>query len=117
MRPRAAAAATRIDGGPATPGYQLEGFRWSRTSIPVYYNWEGGTCAFGGSNFSGPPTSIPPSTLTDTLSAAITDLNQKLRGGLVLEFAGPATHAELQQVFEHRLLILQVQDRWIALNA
>ena len=55
----------RIGGGPATPGYQLEGFRWSRTSIPVYYNWEGGTCAFAGSNFTGPPTSIPPATLTD----------------------------------------------------
>jgi len=31
--------------------------------------------------------------------------------------ADPATHAALQQVFEHRLLILQVQARWIALNA
>lgn len=29
----------------------------------------------------------------------------------------PATHAALQQVFHDRLLILQVQDRWIALNA
>jgi iron complex transport system ATP-binding protein len=29
----------------------------------------------------------------------------------------PATHAALQQVFHHRLLILQVQGRWLALNA
>jgi len=29
----------------------------------------------------------------------------------------PATHAALQQVFQHRLLILQVQGRWIAINA
>jgi len=29
----------------------------------------------------------------------------------------PATHAALQQVFQQRLLILQVQDRWLALNA
>lgn len=28
-----------------------------------------------------------------------------------------ATHAALQQVFQHRLSILQVQNRWIALNA
>lgn len=28
-----------------------------------------------------------------------------------------ATHAALQQVFDNRLLILQVQDRWLALNA
>ena len=28
-----------------------------------------------------------------------------------------ATHAALQQVFQQRLLILQVQDRWLALNA
>ena len=28
-----------------------------------------------------------------------------------------ATHAALQQVFQHRLHILQVQQRWIALNA
>ncbi len=28
-----------------------------------------------------------------------------------------ATHAALQQVFQHRLLILQAQARWIALNA
>ncbi|MFG6463041.1 ABC transporter ATP-binding protein [Roseateles sp. DXS20W] len=28
-----------------------------------------------------------------------------------------ATHAALQQVFQHRLDILQVQNRWIALNA
>jgi len=31
--------------------------------------------------------------------------------------AAPATHAALQQVFQQRLLILQVQGRWIALNA
>ena len=29
----------------------------------------------------------------------------------------PATHAALQQVFQNRLLILQVQGRWLALNA
>ena len=29
----------------------------------------------------------------------------------------PATHAALQQVFQQRLLILQVQERWLALNA
>jgi len=29
----------------------------------------------------------------------------------------PATHAALQQVFQQRLLILQVQGRWLALNA
>ncbi|SEL70585.1 iron complex transport system ATP-binding protein [Roseateles sp. YR242] len=29
----------------------------------------------------------------------------------------PATHAALQEVFQHRLLILQVQGRWIAINA
>ena len=28
-----------------------------------------------------------------------------------------ATHAALQQVFQHRLSIFQIQDRWIALNA
>lgn len=29
----------------------------------------------------------------------------------------PATHDALQRVFHHRLLILQVQGRWVALNA
>lgn len=29
----------------------------------------------------------------------------------------PATHAALQEVFQHRLMILQVQGRWVALNA
>nr|WP_316640945.1 ABC transporter ATP-binding protein [uncultured Roseateles sp.] len=29
----------------------------------------------------------------------------------------PATHAALQQVFQQRLLILQVQGRWLALNS
>jgi iron complex transport system ATP-binding protein len=28
-----------------------------------------------------------------------------------------ATHAALQDVFQNRLLILQVQGRWLALNA
>jgi iron complex transport system ATP-binding protein len=28
-----------------------------------------------------------------------------------------ATHAALQQVFQHRLSIFQVRDRWVALNA
>jgi iron complex transport system ATP-binding protein len=40
-------------------------------------------------------------------------------GGIVHQGAPheAATHAALQQVFHHRLHILQVQDRWIALNA
>jgi len=77
------------------PAYQLEGFRWYRSSVPVYFNWEGGTCVFAGTNLSGPATAIPPAVLTETLQASINALNVQLRGGLTLVFAGAATHTEL----------------------
>ncbi|MBT9495303.1 MAG: ABC transporter ATP-binding protein [Paucibacter sp.] len=56
------------------------------------------------------------------------ELNIALQADLVVVMDGgsivhqgaphePATHAALQQVFNHRLLILPLQGRWLALNA
>ena len=77
------------------PEYALQGFRWDRAVVPVYYNWEGGQCAFLDNNFSGPATSIAPSVLLATLQTSINEINTHLRGGLTLQLAGPATRAEL----------------------
>ena len=77
------------------PEYALQGFRWDRTVVPVYYNWEGGQCAFLDNDFSGPATSIAPDVLLSTLQASINEINTNLRGGLMLQFAGPATRTEL----------------------
>ncbi|MFA7249058.1 MAG: matrixin family metalloprotease [Dehalococcoidia bacterium] len=75
--------------------YELNGFRWTRTSIPVYYNWGGGACAFSGYDFSGPTTTIAQSVLLDTLRASIAEINTQLRGGLTLNLAGPASRGQL----------------------
>jgi len=77
------------------PEYALQGFKWDRTVVPIYYNWEGGQCAFLDNNFSGPATSIAPDVLLATLQASINEINTNLRGGLMLQLAGPATRTEL----------------------
>ncbi|MDA0302325.1 MAG: matrixin family metalloprotease [Chloroflexi bacterium] len=77
------------------PGYELEGFKWNRAVVPVYYNWEGGTCVFAGNNYTGPATTIPEAVLMETLQASIAEINGHLRGGLTLQLAGAATRAEL----------------------
>ena len=79
----------------AAPAYQLEAFRWERTTVAVYYNWDGGSCVFGGNDFSGPTTDIAPAILLENLRASIDEINVQLRGGLTLQLIGPATRAEL----------------------
>ena len=98
--------AATIAGGGAQPGYQLEGFRWNRSSVPVYFNWEGGTCVFAGSNFTGPATAISQTVLLDILQASIADINLQLRGGLTLQFAGLATHNELCSTSSARPIVV-----------
>lgn len=77
------------------PGYELNNFRWDRTVVPVYYNWEGGQCSLGSNNFTGPAIAIPSETLLALLQGSLTEINTQLRGGLTLQLAGQATHDEL----------------------
>lgn len=88
------------------PGYTLDGFRWNRTSVPVYYNWEGGACVFNKYDFTGVATTIPPQILLDNLQASIDEINAHLRGGLTLQLVGPATRAELCSTNSARPLVV-----------
>ena len=78
-----------------TDQYELEGFKWSARVVPVYYSWEGGTCAFAGNNFTSAAPTIPEAVLTQTLQTSLAEINTHLRGGLMLQFSGIATRAEL----------------------
>ena len=92
--------------GASAPEFTLQGFRWDRSVVPVYYNWEGGACVFAGNNLSGAATALPPEVLLQTLQAAIAQINTQLRGGLRLELAGPATHAELCSTTQTRPIVV-----------
>jgi hypothetical protein len=98
-------AATSV-AGVSTPNYELEGFKWFRPVIPVYYNWEGGACVFAGNDYSGPPTAIPEAVLTETLQTSLAEINSHLRGGLTLQFAGAATRAELCSTTSTRPIVV-----------
>ena len=89
-----------------TPEFTLQGFRWDRTVVPVYYNWEGGACVFAGNNLSGSATAIAPEVLLQSLQVSIAQINTQLRSGLQLELAGPATHAELCSTSQTRPIVV-----------
>ena len=108
---RAAEAATAPSApaqltAPLDPGYEFEGFRWSRTVIPVYYTWEGGTCVFAGNNFTSAAPNIPEPVLLDTLQTSIAEINANLRGGLVLQLSGLATRAELCSTSSTKAIVI-----------
>lgn len=90
------------------PAYELSRFRWETASVSVYYNWEGGTCAFAGNNFSGPASNILTSVLEENLEASIEELNTQLRGGLRLQLVGPATRSELCSTSSARAIVVGV---------
>ena len=107
----ASAAETRFPPiGPTqtSAGYELENFRWSQTTVAVYYNWEGGSCIFPGNDFSGPTTTIAPDILLSNLQESIKDINIALRGGLVLQLVGPATRTELCSTNTDRQIVVGI---------
>jgi len=79
----------------AAPLYELQGFRWNRSVVSVYSNWEGGDCVFAGRDFTSPVPAIPVEVLNATLLTSIAEINRQARGGITLEYAGTATRREL----------------------
>lgn len=78
------------------PAYQLEGFTWPvRTSVAVYYTWDGGPCLIDGTDLSGPAGVVSPAVALQALQSSLEDINSRLRGGLLLVNAGPASRADL----------------------
>ncbi|MGE3856443.1 MAG: matrixin family metalloprotease [Dehalococcoidia bacterium] len=88
------------------PAYGLQGFRWDRDVVTVYSNWEGGVCVVSGQDVtSGAPT-IPEDVLNATLLASITEINERARGGITLQYAGPTTRRELCSTTTTRPIVI-----------
>ncbi len=93
------AAAIGAPGGTAVStvdAFALEGFQWTdRTTVDVYYNWDGGTCVVNGRDMSGPALALSQDLAKQELDLSIQEINRELRGGLTLVDAGPTTRADL----------------------
>ena len=80
---------------PAAPDFSLEGGKWTRPVVDVYYSWAGGDCILDGDNFSGPAAPVAPAVATAQLRAAIDEINVRLRGALRLVLVGEVPRTTL----------------------
>lgn len=97
-RPAGAAAASSTGvalPAPTAPDFSLQGGKWTRPVVDVYYSWAGGECILDGDNFGGPPAGVAPAVATAQLNAAIDEINLRLRGGLRLVLVGEVPRTTL----------------------
>lgn len=91
----AAATDAPVLRAPAGPDYTLEGIKWDRAVVDVYYTWSGGACVLDSQDFGSVASVTPPPLALAQLQAAITEINGRLRGALRLSLAGEVERATL----------------------